>query len=72
VKGKRALGTVPWGHWKRLTVVGALARDGVVACMSVAAATSTAVFKAFVEQLDRAAIKGAGVVRPPGCHRRDG
>ena len=50
-RGKRALGTVPWGHWKRLTVIGALARDGVVACMSVAAATSTAVFQAFVEQV---------------------
>lgn len=32
-------------------MIGALARDGVVACMSVAAATSTAVFKAFVEQV---------------------
>lgn len=50
-KGKRALGTVPGGHWKRLTVIGALTRDGMVACMSVAAATSTAVFKAFVEQV---------------------
>jgi transposase len=50
-RGKRALGKVPWGHWKRLTVLGALARDGVVACMSVAAATSTAVFQAFVEQV---------------------
>jgi transposase len=50
-KGKRAPGTVPWGHWKRLTVIGALAHQGVVACMSVAAATSTAVFKAFVEQV---------------------
>jgi transposase len=51
VRGKRALGTVPWGHWKRLTVIGALARDGVIACMSIAAATSTAVFRAFVEQV---------------------
>src|SRR3954462_15030064 len=33
VRGKRALGTVPWGHWKRPTVIGALARDGVIACM---------------------------------------
>ena len=48
--GKRALGKVPWGHWKRLTVIGALAREGVVASMSIAAATSTAVFLAFVEQ----------------------
>ena len=45
------VGKVPWGHWRRLTVIGALARDGVVACMSIAAATSTAVFLAFVEQV---------------------
>ena len=32
-------------------MLGALTRDGVVACMSIAAATSTAVFKAFVEQV---------------------
>ena len=50
-RGERAPGKVPWGHWKRLTVIGALACDGVVAFMSIAAATSTAVFRAFVEQV---------------------
>jgi transposase len=49
-RARRAPGKVPWGRWERLTVVGALALDGVVACMSVAAATGTAVFLAFVEQ----------------------
>jgi transposase len=49
-RGQRASGKVSWGHWRRLTVVGALALDGVVASMSVAAAASTAVFLAFVEQ----------------------
>jgi transposase len=49
-RGRRAPGKVPWGRWERLTVVGALALDGVVASMSVAAATGTAVFLAFVEQ----------------------
>jgi transposase len=48
---QRAMGKVPWGHWKRLTVLGALALDGVVAGMSIAAATGTAVFLAFVEQV---------------------
>ena len=48
---QRAVGKVPWGHWKRLTVLGALALDGVVAGMSIAAATGTAVFLAFVEQV---------------------
>jgi transposase len=51
-RGRRALGKVPWGRWQRLTIVGALALDGgVVAAMSIAGATSTAVFLAFVEQV---------------------
>jgi transposase len=50
-RGRRAPGKVPWGRWERLTVLGALALDGVVGCMSVAAATSTAVFVAFAEQV---------------------
>ncbi len=49
-RGRRALGKVPWGRWERLTVLGALALDGgMVASMSVAAATGTAVFLAFAE-----------------------
>ena len=48
--GQRAVGEVPWGHWQRLTVIGALGLEGVVASMSIAAATTGAVFLAFVEQ----------------------
>jgi transposase len=45
----RAPGEVPWGRRERLTVVGALALDGgVIAGTSIAAATGTAVFLAFV------------------------
>ena len=50
-RGRRAVGKVPHGRWERLTVIGALALDGVVAAMSIAAATSTAVFLAFAEQV---------------------
>jgi transposase len=50
-RGRRAPGKVPWGRRERLTVIGALALGGVVASMSVAAATGTAVFLAFVEQV---------------------
>ena len=46
------------GRWGRLTVIGALALDGVVASMSVAAATSAAVFLAFVEQVLAPALRG--------------
>ena len=66
-RGRRAPGKVPWGRWERLTVIGALALDGVVACMSIAAATGTAVFLAFVEQVAR-----AGPARAARCPRGHG
>jgi transposase len=50
-KGRRATGKVPWGRWERLTVIGALALDGLVASRGVAAATGTAVFLAFTEEV---------------------
>ena len=50
-RGRRALGLVPGGHWKRLTILGALCVDGLCCAMTVAAATTTAVFLAFVEQV---------------------
>jgi hypothetical protein len=49
--GQRAVGRVPGGNWRRLTILGAMARDGLVAVMTVAAATSTAVFLAFIESV---------------------
>ena len=51
LRGQRALGRVPGGHWKRLTILGAIALDGLVAAMTVAAATTTKVFLAFIEQV---------------------
>jgi transposase len=52
-RGRRALGEVPWGRgrWERLTVTGALALDGMVAAMSIARSTGTAVFLASTEQV---------------------
>ncbi len=49
---------MPGGHGQRLTVIGALDLEGVVASMSVAAATTTAVFLAFVEQVLLPALRG--------------
>ena len=46
--GKRARGSTPCGHWRRLTVLGALSSEGMVAAMSIAAATTTQVFLAFL------------------------
>jgi transposase len=50
-RGRRALGRVPGGHWKRLTILGALCADGIACAMTVAAATTTRVFLAFVERV---------------------
>jgi len=50
-EGQRALGRAPGGHWKRLTILGAMALSGLVAVMTVAAATTTDVFLAFVQQV---------------------
>lgn len=49
-RGQRAYGTGPFGSWQRLTVLGALSTEGIVAAMSIEAATSTPVFLAYLEQ----------------------
>src|SRR5690606_23513881 len=49
-KGARALGRVPAGHWRQLTVLGGLSREGLIACMSIEAATDREVFVAFVRE----------------------
>ena len=50
-RGTRAVATVPFGHWQRLTVLGALGISGMLATMSIEAATSGAVFLAYLDQV---------------------
>jgi transposase len=50
-RGTRARGTVPCGRWARLSVLGALGREGMLAAMSIEAATSGAVFHAYLERV---------------------
>ena len=50
-RGCRATGAAPAGRWRRLTVLGALAADGVAAAMTIERATDTAVFTAFLDQV---------------------
>jgi transposase len=57
-RGQRAVGEVPRGRWERLTVLGALALDGIVASRGVAAATGTAVFLALAEEVLVPALRG--------------
>ena len=48
---QRAFGSVPFGHYERLTVFGALAQNGLVAAMTIAAATTKVIFLAFLRQV---------------------
>ena len=50
-RGQRAYGSIPLGSWQRLTVIGALACEGLVATMSIEASTSTSVLLAYLEQV---------------------
>jgi transposase len=50
-RGRRAHGAAPAGRWRRLTVLGALAREGLTAAMSVERATDTPVFLAFLDHV---------------------
>jgi transposase len=47
-RGQRAPAKMPFGNWKRLSVLGAISRDGMVAAMSVDAATDSTVFTAYL------------------------
>ena len=50
-RGQRAYGSIPLGSWQRLTVLGALACEGLVGTMSIEASTSTSVLLAYLEQV---------------------
>jgi transposase len=59
-RGERACGAAP-GSWRRLTLLGALGTDGLIAAMTVEAATSAAVFLTFLE---RVLLPELALVRP--------
>ena len=50
-RGQRAIATVPFGHWKRLSVLSALDSEGVLATMSIEAATDGDTFAAYLDQV---------------------
>jgi transposase len=50
-RGQRAYGSIPLGSWQRLTVLGALACEGLIATMSIEASTSTSGLLAALEQV---------------------
>jgi transposase len=61
-KGERVYGSVPLGHWEVITLIGALALDGLRTSFTVNAATDTDVFRVFVEQVLTPALRPGDVV----------
>ena len=51
LKGRRIRDRVPCGHWKILTILGAMDSTGMLATMTVEAATDAEVFLAFLDQV---------------------
>jgi transposase len=49
--GERAYAKVPFGHWKRLSVLSAIGLEGVLATMSIEAATDGDTFAAYLDQV---------------------
>ena len=50
-RGVRVEDAVPGGHWKMLTVLGAMDHTGIVAAMTVEAATDREVFLAYLDRV---------------------
>ena len=50
-RGTRACASAPFGHWTRVTVLGALGHGGIVGAMGLEAATSGAVFHAYLDKV---------------------
>ncbi len=51
LKGHRIRDRVPGGHWKMLTILGAMDHNGMLATMTVESATDGDVFLAFLDQV---------------------
>lgn len=60
--GKRAHGTVPNRHHRKLTLLGALSTQGLIAMMTIEAATNRDVFVAYVREVLVPALKPGQVV----------
>ena len=49
-RGRRVIGRIPWGHWKTVTFVAALRRDGVIAPFVIDKPMNGRIFIEYVRQ----------------------
>ena len=60
--GRRIHEATPGGHWKILTILGAMSLRGMIATMTIEEATDTEIFLAYVEQVLCPALQSGDVV----------
>ncbi len=60
--GGRICETTPGGHWKIMTILGAMSLRGIIASMTIEEATDGDIFLAYVEHILCAALKPGDVV----------
>jgi transposase len=72
--GRRIHESTPGGHWKILTVLGAMSLGGMIATMTIEEATDADIFLAYVEQVLAPALRPGDVVVMDnlGSHKVDG
>jgi len=62
VGGRRLQDATPESHWKVLTIVGAMSLKGMIATMTIEAATDTEIFLAYLDHVLCPALKPGDVV----------
>ncbi len=62
LSGQRIREATPGGHWKIMTILGAMSLRGMIATMTIEAATDTEIFLAYVEQVLCPALRPGDVV----------
>ena len=48
-RGRRVHSSAPCGHWRTTTMISSVRLDGTTACMTIAGATDTEVFRTYVD-----------------------
>jgi transposase len=60
--GRRIHEATPGGHWKIMTILGAMSMDGMIATMTIEEATDADIFLAFVQQVLCPVLKAGDLV----------
>jgi hypothetical protein len=60
--GSRCVDHTPNGHWMTTTMISSIRADGTTACMTVDAATSGDVFRAYVEHVPSPTLRKGDIV----------